>query len=1103
MKPNIFQWLWLVIFTGMTMAAEPAAEMKSLLQQGLYEEDAAQQLDKAAESYEKLLASFDAQRPMAATALFRLAEVRRKQGKKEDAVKLYVRFLTDFPNHNPLARLSRENLAALGAADAAPAAGGDGESEEDKDIRELEKLAKESPDLMLFKPSPNGGAKVNRLEQAAAEGKLKLVAFLLEHGAKLKGSQALHRAAGEGRRAMCELLLSKGAELNPSEDAQPPLLLAIQKDQPNLAQFLLEKGANPNLPAKGKRPLTLALSWRQSALAKVLVEKGADVNFIDDTGTGGPDGDVPRGLIGNALHGALYEKDWAMANFLLDHKADVNIAMPDHGVTPLHLVAAEGGVELTKRLLELGAKVDAKTSESKQQPGTLPGGKTPLYYAIDKDQLEIAKLLVAAGAKFDTDEGLTELAAGKSVGFLELVLASGLPMNWRNKDGTTLISLAVRLKSKELLSKFLEAKPSEEELNLALGEAFAVMKKPEDQAVADQMVELLIAKGADPAATMENRMSPLARRSLAVEQKKLSEKYLYPKLAGRNEVNVTLPLGGKFWRLTEQKDGNQPPALAELLTDFKYDDLKARFWGGSYDWEKGVDGKINFEHLRLLRRNKETGVWTDQEIDLLGKNDFPTLQWGDVLEVEIPLVDSHPNFSGYYINGVREMVALSDTIRSALRRQMRQTITVRMDGVPEKFTLSGKLAIYDPTQTTVPFGNAQQLFEMLGGKHPKFNGSTLRVKRQGAEDLYGIEGTPNAAFQLKDGDVFEVVPQPEMDVTKVVSKPDSKADGTAADKVMPEELSQVYRRQITLVSPGLPFAYSLPVASNPTLLQLIASEYQPLVTQLANGVGVEEYWAKLFPYERPFGTVLPHPDFSKIRIVRHFGEPSVVEVDLAKAIANCTEKTTPSEARALDLELLPGDVVELPVIQEKLAEEWKGFDAATAMFLRKAMTYRVSVAYSGKTLPLTYEYTVPSFLTTDAGLVIYHNSEQPWQGPTMDGVFAQVAGPNQRIGQGSLTRKGGKAPTSGDKVDENDAGGVTIHNETGPLNPFRFLRDQDFLNVEKTSSGNYAQPAIIPAQPALNGMVPTPAPNRGVRRRVTLPGGPSTTPSIIPPPPNF
>lgn len=187
--------------------------------------------------------------------------------------------------------------------------------------------------------------------------------------------------------------------------------------------------------------------------------------------------------------------------------------------------------------------------------------------------------------------------------------------------------------------------------------------------------------------------------------------------------------------------------------------------------------------------------------------------------------------------------------------------------------------------------------------------------------------------------------------------------------------------------------------------------------------------------------VLPHPDFSKIRIVRNLDAPSVVEVDLMKVINNCTEKTTTDEARAVDVELLPGDIVELPVIREKLAEEWKGFDAATAMFLRKAMTYRVSVAYSGKTLPLTYEYNVPSFVNTDAGMLIYQNSERPWLWPTMNGVFAQVAGPNRTISEGSLTRKGRERRT---------------------VEHWQFLRDQDFLEVDDVTDAPRRERIVLP-----------------------------------------
>lgn len=94
-------------------AQEPP--LSDLLRDGLYAEEVTRDAEAAAKQYEQVLARYAEQREFAATALFRLAEVRRKQDRKDDAIQLYQRFLTEFPDSATQAKLARENLATLGA----------------------------------------------------------------------------------------------------------------------------------------------------------------------------------------------------------------------------------------------------------------------------------------------------------------------------------------------------------------------------------------------------------------------------------------------------------------------------------------------------------------------------------------------------------------------------------------------------------------------------------------------------------------------------------------------------------------------------------------------------------------------------------------------------------------------------------------------------------------------------------------------------------------------------------------------------------------------------------------------------------------------------
>ncbi|MCB1097118.1 MAG: tetratricopeptide repeat protein [Verrucomicrobiae bacterium] len=73
-----------------------AQDAKSLLQQGLFAEEAEGKLEKAAASYQQIIDDYDAARAFAVAAIYRLAEVRRKQEQNDQAAQLYQRILAEF-----------------------------------------------------------------------------------------------------------------------------------------------------------------------------------------------------------------------------------------------------------------------------------------------------------------------------------------------------------------------------------------------------------------------------------------------------------------------------------------------------------------------------------------------------------------------------------------------------------------------------------------------------------------------------------------------------------------------------------------------------------------------------------------------------------------------------------------------------------------------------------------------------------------------------------------------------------------------------------------------------------------------------------------------
>ncbi len=86
----------------------PAGES---LASGLIEEEGNSNSEAAAKSYQEVIARFDRERPAVASAIFRLGEVLRKQGKTEEAKVQYGRILREFPDQTQLVQLSQKFLA--------------------------------------------------------------------------------------------------------------------------------------------------------------------------------------------------------------------------------------------------------------------------------------------------------------------------------------------------------------------------------------------------------------------------------------------------------------------------------------------------------------------------------------------------------------------------------------------------------------------------------------------------------------------------------------------------------------------------------------------------------------------------------------------------------------------------------------------------------------------------------------------------------------------------------------------------------------------------------------------------------------------------------
>jgi ankyrin repeat protein len=226
------------------------------------------------------------------------------------------------------------------------------------------------------------------LHSAAFMGRLNASRFLLDHGADLerRGSQQwtpLHVACTPGPKDginldLVRLFLDRGANVSAQTvGGMTPLVLASQNHDSAAVALLLSRGARPeSAPPGGSSALRSAVDSHDPVAARMLLAKGADPNERYNPPK------KERLLTRTAMH-----HDLATARALLDSGADPSLA-DDGGVTPLHVAAREGDVEMIRLLLAHRSPVDPRDRYR----------ATPLHYAAARKQVGAVRALLAAGA---------------------------------------------------------------------------------------------------------------------------------------------------------------------------------------------------------------------------------------------------------------------------------------------------------------------------------------------------------------------------------------------------------------------------------------------------------------------------------------------------------------------------------------------------------------------------------------------------------------------------------------------------------------------------------------------------------------------------------
>lgn len=338
----------------MTLLTLPLAgaelDLKTLLEQGLVAEEVNGDLEAAATAYQKLVTEGEAQQRLLATGLFRLAEVRRKQGQSEETVKLLQRLLAEHPAQKELGARAGEILTTLGVTPLKPMtdlAQATLDVEEAKEIARMERLLQESPDR---------AKKEYPLHLAAEKGWVELARRMIERGFDVN---QVYNATGENERRRIT-----------------PLALASQHGHLDLCRVLIDAKADINKGGifASEFPVSMAIENNNVAVLELLLAAGA--------------------LVEKQLQIAIQRP--GQSTYLLG--------------TPLHLTCQKGSLEMTRALLTHGAKVDAVT-EFKETAGDTKStrtGQTPLFFAIHATK--VIEALLEAGASLEATDDLGRTA---------------------------------------------------------------------------------------------------------------------------------------------------------------------------------------------------------------------------------------------------------------------------------------------------------------------------------------------------------------------------------------------------------------------------------------------------------------------------------------------------------------------------------------------------------------------------------------------------------------------------------------------------------------------------------------------------------------------
>jgi ankyrin repeat protein len=250
------------------------------------------------------------------------------------------------------------------------------------------------------------------LALACQEGRVKFVKYLVDRGCNVEDDnnhyrvRPLHAAASTGTLEIVEYLVEKGARVNARDITDlTPLHYAACSGSREVVSYLIKKGADVKAKTEdGITPLFQACKCEELTVMQTLIKADRD-----------HDANAPDKCGWSLLHQAAKENNDKAVAYLLEMGAKVNARTSavkyygsddtiTRGVAPLHCAASRSNNTMVIRLL-IKNGVDVNMADA--------NGWTPLHYAVVAKDADALKLLLNSHADAGKKTGKPDKESGE------------------------------------------------------------------------------------------------------------------------------------------------------------------------------------------------------------------------------------------------------------------------------------------------------------------------------------------------------------------------------------------------------------------------------------------------------------------------------------------------------------------------------------------------------------------------------------------------------------------------------------------------------------------------------------------------------------------